>query len=154
MKTIIHVTDVSAARGSVFEALTTLEGLAAWWTTKVEGDAGRDGLIDFTFGGDFNPDMQVVDFEPLSVVSWKCVGGHDPWADNTFTFQLEDRDATRLRFKQEYATELSDDDYGIYNYNWGYYLESLRLYCETGTGKPFQASASPTDAAHHPDQPS
>ena len=29
--------------------------------------------------------------------------------------------------------------YGIYNFNWGCYLESLRLYCETGTGKPFQA---------------
>jgi uncharacterized protein YndB with AHSA1/START domain len=33
----------------------------------------------------------------------------------------------RLRFWQEYAVELSDDAYGIYNFNWGYYLESLRL---------------------------
>jgi hypothetical protein len=72
-------------------------------------------------------------------VAWKCVGGVEQWADS-FRFELEDRDgATRVRFRQDYATELSDDDYAIYNYNWGYYIESLRLYCETGKGKPFAA---------------
>jgi hypothetical protein len=24
-----------------------------------------------------------------------------------------------------------------YNFNWGYYMESLRLLCTTGAGKPF-----------------
>jgi hypothetical protein len=47
----------------------------------------------------------------------------------------------RLRFWQEYAIELADDYYGVYNFNWGYYLESLRLLCVTGTGKPFQAGS-------------
>jgi hypothetical protein len=48
---------------------------------------------------------------------------------------------TRLRFWQEYAVELADDYYGVYNFNWGYYLESLRLLCTTGTGKPFPAGS-------------
>ena len=43
---------------------------------------------------------------------------------------------TRLRFTQDYAVELSDDDYGIYNFNWGYYLESLRLLATAGPGSP------------------
>jgi len=42
------------------------------------------------------------------------------------------RGGDALRFWQEYARELSDDDYGVYNFNWGYYLESLRLLGETG----------------------
>ncbi len=37
--------------------------------------------------------------------------------------------------------ELDDDSYGIYNFNWGYYLQSLRLFCTTGVGKPFQPPA-------------
>lgn len=27
------------------------------------------------------------------------------------------------------------------NFNWGYYLDSLRLLCETGHGKPYQSGA-------------
>ena len=143
MKTILHISDVAASREKVFDALTSTAGLAGWWTTDVAGDAGAGGVIDFTFFGTFNPDMKVVDIKPLKLVSWKCVGGHDNWGDNTFRFELDDRDgATRLRFRQDYAIELSDDDYAIYNYNWGYDLESLRLYCETGGGKPYRVAAT------------
>jgi uncharacterized protein YndB with AHSA1/START domain len=146
MKTIIHVVDVAVPRERIFEALTTVDGLAAWWTTKVAGDAGPGGLIDFTFDGQvFNPDMRVTEHSAPSLVGWRCVGGVDQWADNTFRFELAPRDvATRVRFRQDYAAELSDDEYGIYNYNWAYYLESLRLHCETGTGKPFQAGVEVT----------
>ncbi len=40
-------------------------------------------------------------------------------------------------FAQDYARELSDEVYGTYNFNWGYYLNSLKQFCETGTGTPF-----------------
>jgi uncharacterized protein YndB with AHSA1/START domain len=144
MKTILHLSDISASRANVFDALPSTTGLAGWWTTNVAGNAGADGLIDFTFEGSFNSDMRVIDFNPLSLVAWECASGHDNWAGSTFSFALEDRDGTRLRFRQDYSTELSDDDYAIYNYSWGYYLEGLRLYCETGNGKPFERSASQT----------
>jgi uncharacterized protein YndB with AHSA1/START domain len=140
MKTIIHVCDLVAPRERVLDALTSIDKLSDWWTTRVDGDAGPGGTIHFTFAGDFNPTMQVRSFDAPDMLEWCCVGGVEQWADNTFRFELEARDTgTRLRFRQEYANELSDDDYGIYNYNWGYYLESLRLYCDTGNGKPFRA---------------
>ena len=43
----------------------------------------------------------------------------------------------RRMFSQDYARELSDEVYGIYNFNWGYYLNSLKLLCEKGSGVPF-----------------
>ena len=74
---------------------------------------------------------------------WECVGGHEPCSQNTFRFELGDKaDGTIVRFRQHYARELSDDDYGTYNFNWGYYLESLRLFSDTGSGKPFQAGSA------------
>jgi uncharacterized protein YndB with AHSA1/START domain len=139
MKTILHVFDVNAPREKVFKAVTTQEGLANWWTTDVSVDPGVGGLIDFKFGGDFNPDMKVTRLEQDRAVQWLCVDGHANWQDNTFKFQMKDvAGKTRLTFTQDYATELSDEDYGIYNFNWGYYMESLRLYCEEGEGKPFK----------------
>lgn len=140
MKVILHVVDVGAPREKVFGALSTTGGLSRWWSTEVGGDAAGGGVIHFRFLEGFNPDMEVTEFDAPSRIGWKCVGGHVPWADNTFGFELVDNgESTRLRFRQDYAQELSDDEYGIYNYNWGYYLESLRLYCEEGAGKPYQA---------------
>jgi len=103
--------------------------------------------VHFTFGGDFNPDMQITEVDKQNTLGWRCVGGHGPWADNTFRFELVDHESgTRLRFWQHYAVELEDDYYGVYNYNWGYYLESLRLYASTGQGKPFDAAAAAVPA--------
>ncbi len=73
-------------------------------------------------------------------MEWKCVGGHANWKDNTFSFALDERKGeTGLTFEQIYAQELSDEVYGTYNFNWGYYLGSLKSLCETGSGTPFQA---------------
>jgi hypothetical protein len=65
--------------------------------------------------------MEITTLKPESELVWRCVDGHPPWQDGTFRFEpgrLDDASA-RLRFWQEYAVELSDDAYGIYNFNWG-----------------------------------
>ena len=138
MKTIIHAVHIHASPTQVYDALTTAEGLSKWWTTQVAVEPYMGGVIGFTFHGDFHPQMQQTVLEPHRLVRWTCVGGHPNWQDNTFVFTLEDRKGeTALRFVQEYAQELSDEVYGTYNFNWGYYLNSLKLLCETGTGTPF-----------------
>ena len=143
MKTIHHVIDMDAPPATIWSALTTERGLAGWWSTRVNGAGAAVGdRIDFTFSGDFNPTMEVRTYEPEQALDWQCVGGHDPWAQGTFRFRLVPLDdgRTRLRFWQDYAVELSDDLYGTYNFNWGYYLESLRRLCTSGAGNPFQAT--------------
>ena len=151
MKTIHHVVDIGAGGETVWAGLTEREGLASWWSTSVTSPPAAVGArIDFTFAGDFNPVMEVVQLEEGRQVVWRCVDGHEPWKDGLFRFELAphpdgDGDGhTRLRFWQDYAVELDDDAYGIYNFNWGYYLESLRLYCTTGKGQPYPATPRQT----------
>lgn len=141
MKTIHHVVDIADDAADVHRRVTTQEGLAGWWSTAVDVEAAEVGaVIRFTFMEGFNPSMEITAIEPDRGVTWRCVDGHDPWRDNTFRFELEPvaGDRTRLRFWQDYAVELDDDEYGIYNFNWGYYLHSLQQLCETGTGTPFE----------------
>jgi uncharacterized protein YndB with AHSA1/START domain len=137
VKTIIHAVHIHASPATVYEALTTAKGLSGWWTTGgVSIDTGE--TIHFTFHGDFGPQMKPAGLEPGRLVQWTCVGGHANWQDNTFTFGLEARNnETMVMFVQEYAQELSDEVYGIYNFNWGYYLNSLKQLCEKGAGTPF-----------------
>jgi uncharacterized protein YndB with AHSA1/START domain len=140
MKTIHHVLDIDSDMESVWSAITDADQLAGWWSQKLQ--TGRSAVgerIAFTFAGDFNPVMEITRLEPERELEWRCVAGHDPWANGTFRFELValDDGRTKLRFWQDYAVELSDDAYGVYNFNWGYYLESLRLLCASGSGKPF-----------------
>jgi uncharacterized protein YndB with AHSA1/START domain len=140
MKTIHHVFDIDARTDVVWSALTEADRMAGWWSTELRTTKAAVGVqVEWIFADDFNPVMEITTLEEGRELGWRCVSGHEPWQDNTFRFEvasLEDG-RTRLRFWQEYATELSDDAYGIYNFNWGYYLESLRLLCVTGAGKPF-----------------
>ena len=140
MKMIHHVLDIDAPRDSVWSAITEADRLAGWWSTKLQTTKPVVGeQIAFTFAGDFNPVMEIIGLDDGQKLEWRCVAGHEPWDNGTFRFEVVDLDdgRTKVRFWQEYAVELSDDAYGIYNFNWGYYLESLRLLCTTGTGKPF-----------------
>jgi uncharacterized protein YndB with AHSA1/START domain len=140
MKTIHHVLDIDAEAESVWSAITEADRLAGWWSTKLRTTKPAVGeRIAFTFAGDFNPVMEITAIEEQQRLEWRCVEGHEPWSNGTFRFELVPLDdgRTKLRFWQDYAVELSDDAYGVYNFNWGYYLESLRLLCTTGAGKPF-----------------
>ena len=139
MKKIIHTVHIHAPPSAVYAALSTEEGVTGWWTTKATVESGVGGVIRFTFHGDFHPHMKQTALEQERRVAWRCVAGHDNWRDNTFTFTLRgDGSETSLRFVQEYAQELDDDTYGTYNFNWGYYLNSLKQYCETGRGMPYR----------------
>jgi uncharacterized protein YndB with AHSA1/START domain len=56
----------------VFDALTTTEGLAGWWTEDTSGDATEGGTILFRFPpGGF--DMKVTDVDPGTRVAWEVV---------------------------------------------------------------------------------
>lgn len=140
MKTIIHHFRVHARPSTVLDALTSEEGLSGWWTTEVTVEGGRTGEVLFNFTPDFNPQMDVVRADEERV-EWVCMGGHEDWRNDRLSFDIRDvaPGETDVTFRQEYSRDLDDRSYGTYNFNWGHYLASLKAYCETGEGTPFQA---------------
>ncbi|HEY7282105.1 MAG TPA: SRPBCC domain-containing protein [Actinomycetota bacterium] len=142
MDTILHVVDVPANQADVYAAIATEAGLASWWTTKVRADERVGGEIDFTFVPEvFNPRMRIDTLDEPNVVAWTCVGDAAGWQDASIRFDLRAHEqGTRVTFRQGYGEPLDDESFGVFNFNWGYYLESLRTYCESGAGKPFPAA--------------
>lgn len=141
MRKILHAVDIQASPDRVYGALTTQEGLGGWWTTDVNADVREGGRIEFRFADQFAADMEVRRLEENRLVEWSCVEHAPLWQDNTFRFELEPREAgSLLMFTQEYAAEIPAEEYGRYNFNWGYYLLSLKRLCETGEGHPFRAA--------------
>lgn len=73
----------------------------------------QTGIVDFTFIPDFNPDMEITALDEPTLVAWTCVGGHDPWLNSTFRFEIEPvgGDRSRLMFRQGYGKPRHAESY-------------------------------------------
>jgi uncharacterized protein YndB with AHSA1/START domain len=64
----------NAPANRVFDALTTLDGLAGWWTPIVSGNPATGGKIKFEFAGlDEEIVMRVEETSRPSTVVWRCL---------------------------------------------------------------------------------
>jgi uncharacterized protein YndB with AHSA1/START domain len=133
---------LAASPDVVFEALTTTEGLAGWWT-PVTGDGLTGGELTFSFGGAAQAVMRVDAAERGVGVRWTnlaCVV--EDWVGTTVRFDLEATPAggTELRFRHAGLTPRLEC-YRDCESGWDHFIPSLRAYVETGTGNPNGSAA-------------
>src|SRR6059058_5128554 len=95
---IKHLFHINAPWPEVFKAISTIEGLANWWTNQTTGNADKNEVIQFRFGN-AGPDMKVTRLKNDESIEWECVASPDGWVGNKLTFSLDDNDGkTRVRF--------------------------------------------------------
>ena len=137
MEHIRHLVDINSSIQSVYDAITTQEGLANWWTNQTLAKPEVHFLNEFRFGEDHLKKMRIVELIQNEKVSWVCEGDDDEWLNTPITFSLETKnDKTRLRFAHRNWAEATEY-YETCNFHWAFFLKSLQLYCETGIGTPF-----------------
>jgi len=138
---ILHRIGIKAPIAQVFSALTTLEGLAHWWTEEVSGDGKVGDKIEFSFRSKSGKllgrmVMEVLEFRVNNDVRWRCTEGPDEWVGTEITFQLSEQDnQTIVLFGHRNWREAVEATYHC-SMKWATFLLSLREYLETGTGKP------------------
>jgi uncharacterized protein YndB with AHSA1/START domain len=138
MAEIFHMVLIDAPAERVYEAITEEKGLASWWTVQVVAKPAVGSMAEFRFGDRYHAGMRILALEPPGRVEWLCVSGDDEWVGTRLAFDLEKRgDQTLLRFRHGLWRDATDF-YASCNFNWGHYLASLKSYCETGRGTPFE----------------
>ena len=136
MSEIKHLFHIAAPKEKVYEALTTIKGLAGWWTTQTTGDCMCGGTIHFRFGSLGN-DMKVISMKKDEWVQWECIAGPEEWVGTRLTFQLNSCEGrTRVRFEHA-GWRNANDFFAGCTFTWGRYMESLRQLCQTGKGEAF-----------------
>ena len=136
MVDILHRVGVeNASPEDVYAALTTVEGLAAWWTDQTTGDPEVGGTLEFRFiPGGF--DMEVIELEPAKRVHWQVADGPPEWVGTQVTFDLSEVDGyTIVLFKHEGWAEPVEFMHHC-STKWASYLMSLKELVETGAGAP------------------
>ncbi|MBO2450488.1 SRPBCC domain-containing protein [Actinomadura barringtoniae] len=138
MADILHRIGVkNSTPEKVYDALTTIDGLAAWWTEDTKGTSDTtNGVVQFRFPPVGGFDMEVTKLTPSSHVAWRVVDGPPEWIDTTITFDVsQDDDYTVVLFKHEGWKEPVDFMYHC-STKWGSYLMSMKTLLETGKGAP------------------
>lgn len=139
MVDILHRVGVLATPDQVYDALTTIDGLAGWWTEDTKGDPTPDGTIEFRFEGAPPPagfDIRVLDTTPARRVGWQVEGGPDEWIDTKITFELAEEDGfTIILFSHTDWREAGPFMHHC-STKWATFLLSLKQLAETGTGEP------------------
>jgi len=138
MSSIKHYLIISSTPQKIYEAITTKPGVANWWTVQTEIGSKVGDINIFDFGNSYHNEMKIVDLQPDKRVWWKCLVGDKEWIGTNLVFELEEKnDETILRFEHNNWKE-ETDFFASCNYQWAYYMRSLKQYCETGTGTPFK----------------
>jgi uncharacterized protein YndB with AHSA1/START domain len=136
MVDILHRIGVEAATPEkVYDALTTVEGLAGWWTDDTKGSSGVGDVLAFRFpNGGF--DMEVVDLQPAERVTWRVVDGPEEWIGTTVDWRLHQAgDWTIVLFAHQGWAEPVEFMHHC-STKWATFLVSLKSLVETGEGAP------------------
>ncbi len=140
MADILHRVGIKSSVDEVCKALTTREGLAAWWTSNTQGEGKVDGALQFRFSsggseiGGF--DMKVLEFHPAKRVLWQVVGGPEEWIGTRISWDLkQEGEYSIVLFKHQGWKEPVEFMHHC-STKWAIYLMSLKSLVETGKGAP------------------
>jgi uncharacterized protein YndB with AHSA1/START domain len=136
MVDILHKVAARASTEAFYHALSTIDGLAGWWTTETEGEPRVGGVIHFRFGtlGSFK--MKVLELQPASRVVWEVADGPEEWIGTRVIFDLrQEDDFAIVLFKHAGWREPSE---GMHHCStkWATFMMSLKALVETGKGTP------------------
>ena len=136
MVDILHKVGIKASSpDGVYQALTTLDGLSAWWTDDTGGDSKVGGVLQFRFGaGGF--DMKLLELEPARKVLWLVVEGPEEWIGTKISFELEQRDGWAIVLFKHLGWKEPVEFMHHCSTKWAVFLLSLKSLLETGKGAP------------------
>ena len=136
MPDILHKVGIkSSSLNDVYKALTSIEGLAAWWTLDTHGESQIGGGLRFRFGsGGF--DMKVLELYPARRVLWQVIDGPEEWIGTKISFDLDQQgDWTIVLFKHEGWKEPVEFMHHC-STKWAVFLLSIKSLLENGKGAP------------------
>ncbi len=141
MADINHRIGIKAPISKVYAALSTVEGVAGWWTKETSGVSNPGGAISVRFlspGGKEIGSMKydVVELEPDKKVQWRFTAGPEEWIGTDVVFTLYQADGYTIVLFSHMNWRKVVEFTGHCSMKWAIFLLSLKDLVETGKGRP------------------
>ena len=144
MTDIIHRVGIKASLQKVYQALSTIEGIAGWWTQHTSGSSQIGNTIVVQFHspegnelGSMHMEVKVLD--PDKKVQWYITKGPEEWIGTDVIFELhQEEDYSIVLFGHRNWQE--EVEFTAHcSMKWATFMLSLKDFVETGRGKPSPA---------------
>lgn len=135
MKNITHCVGAKSSKEDILRALTTIDGLAGWWTSTTSGSSELNGILEFRFG-ESGPDFKVIKIEN-SIIEWECIVGPEEWIKTKIRFEIIESDDENTIFFSHRGWKEESPFHHHCSMKWAIFMLSLKQYLEEGEGRPF-----------------
>ncbi len=138
MPDIHHRLAITAPIDAVFQAISTQEGLNAWWTKDCEGTPTLGAPYRFFFSEQYDWSGSVSAIEAGRMIEWTFLDAEPDWTGTRLRIELtSDGDRTWVAFLHADWSEVSDH-FCHTSFCWASYLRLLRRWVEEGFTLPYE----------------
>ncbi len=137
MVDILHQVGIEASPDAVYKALTETSGLRRWWSehSEIQPEVGSLAQVSF-YNKAVVFELRVNELIPNSKIEWTVQGGPPDWANTRITWTLSENQGQTMLHLAHRGFESTGGNFASVNYNWGWYVTSLKFYLEKGEGMP------------------
>ncbi len=140
---LLHTVTIAADADTIYNALTTSQGLSSFWTADSHAEPKVGSIATFGFHGP-KLELRVEELQPGKLVKWSSLGGFPEmgghWEGTTITWEIVPATdgGHEVRFSHTgWADDVPPEILGAVNYSWGQIVGRLKKYAETGHPDPF-----------------
>lgn len=137
MADILHLVGIEGSPEKIYTALTESNGLQGWWSqhSEVDPNVGSSMSVSF-YSGMMAFEFKVTELIPGNKVVWEFENGPPDWENTTVTWTISEGEGQTMLHFAHSGFASTEGGFAGYNFNWGWYLASLKGYVEKGTGMP------------------
>jgi uncharacterized protein YndB with AHSA1/START domain len=134
MADVLHQVGINASPEALYNVLTEESGLQNWWSqhSKVDGATVEvsfyNGMVTFVF--------IVAESIPDEKLVWEVKGGPPDWLGTTVTWTIFQNEGQTMLHLAHRGFASTDGNFANVNYNWGWYVTSIKFLLEKGEGMP------------------
>jgi uncharacterized protein YndB with AHSA1/START domain len=138
---IVQKIQINADPQTVYLAITTQKGLENWFAKNCVAATKVGHLSKMTFTKDgkaVDMNFRIDELDSNKKVVWTCLHNANPaWLNTHISFEISGHHKPselvfkHSRFSEKYETKADAK-------SWTHFLNSLKKYCETGTGEAWE----------------
>lgn len=134
MADLVHQAGIQTSPAALYTAISEGDGLKGWWSehSVIENDLASvsfyNNMVTFK--------LRVSELIPNERVVWDVEGGPPDWDNTQISWTISEHDGQTMLDFAHRGLDVDEGRLGSINYNWGWYVISLKFYLEKGEGMP------------------